>query len=137
MWNDINSRNGVREDLHPLCAADVSNGRYAVSERDSSTLCDYTGAVEPIHGFVRMNSDWSFMRMILLILVLAIVPAVAQIPLIHLLNASRPGSDFRVGDRFEIVITAAPDQPVSVRTMRQGRTDWSPVIGSTDSTGGQ
>jgi len=73
--------------------------------------------------------------MILLILVLAIVPAVAQIPLIHLLNASRPGSDFRVGDRFEIVITAAPDQPVSVRTMRQGRTDWSPVIGSTDSTG--
>ena len=72
---------------------------------------------------------------ILLTLVLAIVPAVAQIPLVSLLNASRPGSDFQVGDRFEIVITAAPNQPVSVRTSRQGRTDWSPVVGSTDSTG--
>jgi hypothetical protein len=79
---------------------------------------------------------------ILLALVLAIVPAAAQIPLVHLLNASRPGSDFRIGDRFEIVITAAPHQRVSVRTSRQGRTDWSPVVGSTDgaghwSTGGQ
>jgi hypothetical protein len=33
------------------------------------------------------------------------------------------------------VITAAPNQPVSVRTSRQGRTDWGPVVGSTDSTG--
>ena len=55
---------------------------------------------------------------ILLTLVLAIVPAVAQIPLVHLLNASRPGSDFQIGDRFEIVITAAPNQGVSVRTSR-------------------
>jgi hypothetical protein len=68
-------------------------------------------------------------------LVLAVVPAVAQIPLVSLLNASRPGSDFQIGDRFEIVITAAPNQPVSVRTMRQGRTDWGPIAGSTDSTG--
>ena len=72
---------------------------------------------------------------ILLTLVLAIVPAVAQIPLVSLLNASRPGSDFQIGDRFEIVITAAPNQRISVRTSRQGRTDWSPVVGSTDSTG--
>ena len=72
---------------------------------------------------------------ILLTLVLAVVPAVAQIPLASLFNASRPGSDFQIGDRFEIVIAAAPNQPVSVRTMRQGRTDWSPVVGSTDSTG--
>jgi hypothetical protein len=43
---------------------------------------------------------------VLFILVLAIVPAIAQIPLVQLLDASRPGSDFRVGDRFEIVITA-------------------------------
>jgi hypothetical protein len=93
------------------------------------------------HSSVKMNSDWATMR-ILLALVLAIVPAAAQIPLVHLLNASRPGSDFRIGDRFEIVITAAPHQRVSVRTSRQGRTDWSPVVGSTDgaghwSTGGQ
>src|SRR5437879_3882105 len=81
-----------------------------------------------------MNSDWSIMR-ILLTLGLAIVPAVAQIPLVSLLNASRPGSDFQIGDRFEIVITAAPNQRVSVRTSRQGRTDCSPVVGSTDSTG--
>jgi hypothetical protein len=72
---------------------------------------------------------------ILPILLLAIVPAVAQIPLVTLLNASRPGSDFQIGDRFEIVIIAAPDQAVSVRTSRQGRTDWGPVVGSTDSIG--
>ena len=72
---------------------------------------------------------------ILFAVVLAVVPAAAQIPLVSLLNASRPGSDFQIGDRFEIVITAAPGQPVSVRTLRQGRTDWSPVVGSTDSTG--
>src|SRR5580698_6058968 len=72
---------------------------------------------------------------ILLTLVLATVPAVAQIPLVSLLNASRPGSDFQIGDRFEIVITAALNQRISVRTSRQGRTDWSPVVGSTDSTG--
>src|ERR1700733_10402702 len=81
-----------------------------------------------------MNSNWSMMR-ILLTLVLATVPAVAEIPLVRLLNASRPGSDFQIGDRFEIVITAALNQRISVRTSRQGRTDWSPVIGSTDSTG--
>jgi hypothetical protein len=81
-----------------------------------------------------MNSDWSIMR-IPFILVLAMVPAVAQVPLVRLVNASRPGSDFRVGDRFEIHIIAAPNQPISVRTSRQGRTDWSPVIGSTDSAG--
>lgn len=72
---------------------------------------------------------------ILLALVLAVVPAVAQIPLVRLLNASRPGSAFQIGDRFEIVITAAANQSVSIRTFRQGRTDWSPVVGSTDSTG--
>ena len=72
---------------------------------------------------------------ILLTLFLAIVPAVAQIPLVRLLNASRPAGDFQIGDRFEIVITAAPNQRVSVRTSRHGRTDWSPVIGSTDNTG--
>jgi hypothetical protein len=81
-----------------------------------------------------MNFDRSIVR-ILLTLVLATLPATAQIPLVNLLNASRPGSDFQIGDRFEIVITAAPNQPVSVRTMREGYTDWSPVIGTTDSTG--
>ncbi|MGB8535427.1 MAG: hypothetical protein WCD57_03360 [Acidobacteriaceae bacterium] len=81
-----------------------------------------------------MNFDRSIVR-ILLTLVLATLPATAQIPLVNLLNASRPGSDFQIGDRFEIVITAAPNQLVSVRTMREGYTDWSPVIGTTDSTG--
>lgn len=81
-----------------------------------------------------MNSDWSMMR-VLPILVSAIIPAAAQVPLISLVNASRPGNDFQIGDRFEIVITAAPNQFVSVRTSRQGRTDWSPVVGATDSAG--
>jgi hypothetical protein len=73
--------------------------------------------------------------MTLLSLALALVPAAAQVPLVNLLNVSRPGSDFQVGDRFEIVIRAAPGQPVSIRTSRQGRIDWSPIVGSTDSTG--
>jgi hypothetical protein len=82
-----------------------------------------------------MNSDRRIMRVPLL-LVLAIIPAAAQSPLVRLLNASRPISrDFQVGDRFEILITGAPSQPVSVRTSMHGRTDWSPIIGSTDSTG--
>ena len=72
---------------------------------------------------------------ILLTLVLGIVPAVAQVPIVSLLNATRPGRDFQIGDRFQIVITAAPNQLVSVRTSKQGHTDWSPVVGSTDSTG--
>ena len=71
----------------------------------------------------------------LLTLVLAMVPVAAQVPIVDLLNASRPGGGFQIADHFEIVITAAPNQPVSVRTSRQGRTDWGPVVGSTDSTG--
>ncbi len=72
----------------------------------------------------------------LLILVLGIIPAAAQSSLVHLLNVSRPFSrDFQIGERFEILITGAPNQPVSVRTTMHGRTDWGPVIASTDSTG--
>jgi len=71
----------------------------------------------------------------LLTLLLAIIPAAAQIPLVSLLNTSRPGSNFQIGDRFELVITAAPNQLVSVRTMRQQHTDWGPTIGTTDRTG--
>jgi hypothetical protein len=81
-----------------------------------------------------MKPDWSVVR-ILLIVVLAVVPAAAQIPLVSLRNASRPGRDLQTGDRYEIVITAAPQQAVSVRTSRQGRTDWGPIIGATDRTG--
>ncbi len=63
----------------------------------------------------------------------AIVPAMAQIPIVQLTNVTRPASsDFQTGDRFQIVITAAANQPVSVRTTMKGRTDWSPVIGWTD-----
>jgi hypothetical protein len=82
-----------------------------------------------------MNSDRRIMR-VLLILALAIVPAAAQTPLVSLINVTHPSSPaFEIGDRFEIVISGAPGQPVSVRTTRQGHTDWSPAIGSTDSTG--
>jgi hypothetical protein len=73
---------------------------------------------------------------VLAILVLAIVTAVAQTPLVRLINSSHPSSaEFSVGDRFEILILGAPNQPISVRTTTQGRTDWSAVIGSTDNTG--
>ncbi len=72
----------------------------------------------------------------LLILVLGVIPAAAQSPLVRLINVSRPVSrDFQIGERFEILITGAPNQPVSVRTTMHGRTDWGPIIASTDSTG--
>ena len=62
--------------------------------------------------------------------------AAAQTPMVKMINTSRPGSnDFQVGDRFEMVVTGAPNLPVSVRTMRQGRTDWGPVIAHTDAGG--
>jgi hypothetical protein len=76
------------------------------------------------------------MMRVSLLLVLAIIPAAAQSPLARLLNVSRPtSSNFQIGDRFEILITGAPNQPVSVRTAMHGRTDWGPILGSTDSTG--
>jgi len=73
---------------------------------------------------------------VLLILVVAGIPAAAQEPEVRLTNATRPAStDFQIGDRFEIVITGTAGQPVSVRTTMNGRTDWGPVIGRTDSSG--
>jgi hypothetical protein len=73
---------------------------------------------------------------ILLALLMVVIPAAAQHPLVRLVNASHPGgSAFQVGDRFEVLVTGAPNQPVSVRTTMDGRTDWGPIIGSTDSTG--
>jgi hypothetical protein len=72
----------------------------------------------------------------LFVLLMAVIPAAAQNPLVRLVNTSHPASSaFQVGDRFQILLTGAPDQPVSVRTTMNRRTDWGPVIGSTDSTG--
>jgi hypothetical protein len=73
---------------------------------------------------------------VLLILTLAVIPAASQSPLVRLVNATRPaGRDFQIGDRFEILITGAANQPVSVRTTVKGRMDWGPVIGRTDMSG--
>ena len=73
---------------------------------------------------------------ILLIFTLGLIPAAAQIPLVRLVNLSHPlSSEFQVGDRYEIQIFGAARKPISVRTSRQGRTDWGPVFASTDGTG--
>lgn len=73
---------------------------------------------------------------VLLVLVVSTVSALAQTPLVRLVNTSRPASrNFQIGDEFEILITGAPKQPISVRTIMNGTTDWSPVIASTDDTG--
>lgn len=73
---------------------------------------------------------------ILLLLGVAGLAASAQGPVVRIANATRPsGTDFRIGDRFEIVVTGTAGQPVSVRTTMNGRTDWGPVIGSTDRNG--
>jgi hypothetical protein len=73
---------------------------------------------------------------LLLVLVVSNVLGLAQTPLVRLVNTSRPAStSFQIGDGFEILITGAPNQPISVRTIMNGTTDWSPVIASTDDTG--
>jgi hypothetical protein len=73
---------------------------------------------------------------ILSVLAVAVTSAVAQGPIVRIANTTRPaGNDFRIGDRYEIVISAVAQQPVSVRTTRNGRTDWSPVIALTDMHG--
>jgi hypothetical protein len=73
---------------------------------------------------------------ILLILGMAVIPAIAQGPVVQLTNTTRFAStDFQIGDRFEIVIRGAANRPISVRTTMQGRMDWSPVIGWTDTSG--
>src|ERR1051325_6040742 len=72
----------------------------------------------------------------LLILAVAVIPAVAQNPVVHLTNATHPASrEFQVGDRFEILITGAANQSISVRTTMRGRTDWGPIIGRTNTSG--
>ena len=72
----------------------------------------------------------------LVILALGLTPASAQSPLVRVVNLSHPFSrEFQIGDRFEIQIAGAPRQSISVRTVRQGQSDWSPVIASTDTSG--
>lgn len=71
-----------------------------------------------------------------IILAAAIAPVIAQSPVVRLTNLTRPASnEFLIGDHYEIVITAASKQPVSVRTAVKGQTDWGPVIGWTDLNG--
>ena len=68
----------------------------------------------------------------LLIWSLIAFPALGQVPTVRLTNTTHPGSpEFQIGDRFKVVITAAPNQAVSVRTTTNGLTDWGPVVGST------
>ncbi len=71
-----------------------------------------------------------------LILMAATAPLAAQTPVANIINTDRPAAhDFQTGDHFRIVIAGAANQPVSVRTSRQNRTDWGPVAGSTDWSG--
>ena len=76
------------------------------------------------------------MRLLVVFFVGALAAA-AQTPTAKIVNTSRSGSsDFKVGDRFEIVVTGRANQPVSVRTTRNyASTDWGPVVGWTDTSG--
>jgi hypothetical protein len=76
------------------------------------------------------------MRRLLIILATTVIPAGAQVPLVHLSNATHPASsDFQIGDRYKVLIAGPAGQPISVRTTVQGRTDWGPVIGTTGTDG--
>jgi hypothetical protein len=70
-----------------------------------------------------------------LLLAMAVSAAAAQTALIRIDNTSHPGAPLQIGDRYSIRITASPNQPVSVRTVRAAHIDWSPVVGQTDSSG--
>jgi hypothetical protein len=60
----------------------------------------------------------------------------AQQRAVLLTNSTRPaGTDFQSGELFEIVVTAAAKQPVSVRRTMKCRTDWGPVVGWADLSG--
>jgi hypothetical protein len=73
---------------------------------------------------------------LLIILAVAAISAVAQRPVVQLTNAARPATtDFEIGDRFETVITGPAEQPVIVRTIMNGRTDWGSVVGQTETSG--
>ncbi len=73
---------------------------------------------------------------IVLVLALAVTSLAAQRPIVRITNTTRPdGNDFHIGDRYEIEISGVAQQPVSVRTTRNGWTDWSPVIALTDVNG--
>ena len=75
------------------------------------------------------------MRLLFIFIVVS-VAAFAQSPAARIINTTRPGSaGYLIGDHWEILVSGAANQPVSVRTMRQGRTDWGPAIGSTDANG--
>ncbi len=72
----------------------------------------------------------------LFIFALLAAAANAQSAVARITNETHFGSNqFEIGDRYRIEITGAPNQPVSVRTIRRSRMDWGPVIGSTDSSG--
>jgi hypothetical protein len=72
----------------------------------------------------------------LLIFAISVVPAAAQTPQVRFVNLSHPFSnEVQIGDRFEVQITGAPAQAISVRTVRQGWTDWGPAIATTDNFG--
>ncbi len=103
--------------------------------RCSHKECDQPDPPHSSIGAPNNRSRVKSLMRVLLVLVMVIIPA-AQTPIVHIVNTSHPSANtFQIGDRFEILITGAPKQPVSVRTTMNGRTDWSPVIGSTDSTG--
>ncbi len=75
------------------------------------------------------------MRLLFLIAVGALA-VLAQSPAARIINSTHPGStDYQIGDRWEVLVSGAANQPISVRTMREGRTDWGPVIASTDASG--
>ncbi|HVV47083.1 MAG TPA: hypothetical protein VHC72_17850, partial [Bryobacteraceae bacterium] len=63
--------------------------------------------------------------------------AMAQTPVVVMRNLSRPAAgDYQVGDRFEVIVSAVPHQPISIRTRRNTlRTDWGPVVALTDVRG--
>ncbi len=61
---------------------------------------------------------------------------IAHGQVVDIINMTHPASnEFQIGDRFEIRIRGMADQPISVRTIRNGRIDWGPIINRTDASG--
>ena len=54
---------------------------------------------------------------------------------VQLVNSSRPGQSFRVGDNFAVTVHGSPGQPVSVSGTQNNVSKGTTPVGTTDATG--
>ena len=65
-----------------------------------------------------------------------VLPLAAQTPSVRIVNETNPSStEFQVGDAYRIEVVGAPNQAISIRSMRAGRIDWGSPVAWTNAAG--